>query len=160
MSLKVKEQSSRAVITAHPPQRRRGRGGFAEGKKERERRKGGEERSPLVSLSPCLIVSLSPCLLALISLRSLRALGASAVKNAFLRRALLSLSILLFLFSPSISQSPDAWPQFRGNYNNTGVSPSQPPADLKLLWTYDAGDLIESSAAIAAGTVYVGTGKS
>jgi eukaryotic-like serine/threonine-protein kinase len=58
------------------------------------------------------------------------------------------------------SQSADDWPQFRGNYNNTGVSPSQPPADLKLLWTYDAGDLIESSAAIAAGAVYVGTGKS
>src|SRR6185503_16973381 len=58
------------------------------------------------------------------------------------------------------SQSADDWPQFRGNYNNTGVSPSQPPADLKLIWTYDAGDLIESSAAIAAGAVYVGTGKS
>jgi len=120
MSLKVEEQSSRVVITAHSPQRRRGRGGFAEGKKERERRKG----------------------------------------VAFIHRALLSLSILPFLLSHSISQSPDAWPQFRGNYNNTGVSPSQPPADLKLLWTYDAGDVIESSAAIAAGTVYVGTGKS
>src|SRR5215470_11706179 len=120
MSLKVEEQSSRAVITAHSPQRRRGRGGFAEGKKERERRKG----------------------------------------VAFIHRALLSLSILPFLLSHSISQSPDAWPQFRGNFNNTGVSPSQPPADLKLLWTYDAGDIIESSAAIADHTVYVGTGKS
>ncbi len=58
------------------------------------------------------------------------------------------------------SQSADAWPQFRGNYNNTGVSPSQLPAELKLLWTYDAGDIIESSAAVAAGVVYVGTGKS
>src|SRR5687767_7284139 len=58
------------------------------------------------------------------------------------------------------SQSADDWPQFRGNYNNTGVSPSQLPADLKLLWTYDAGDLIESSAAIATGAVYVGIGKS
>src|SRR5665811_1989331 len=27
---------------------------------------------------------------------------------------------------------------------------------LKLLWTYDAGEAIESSAAIAGGTVYVG----
>jgi len=58
------------------------------------------------------------------------------------------------------AQSADAWPQFRGNYNNTGVSPSQLPAELKLLWTYDAGDIIESSAAIAGGVVYVGTGKS
>src|SRR5262245_56363699 len=58
------------------------------------------------------------------------------------------------------AQSADAWPQFRGNYNNTGVSPSQLPAELKLLWTYDAGDIIESSAAIVASTGYVGTGKS
>src|SRR4030095_9989382 len=58
------------------------------------------------------------------------------------------------------SQAADAWPQFRGNYNNTGVSPSQPPADLKLLWTYEAGDIIESSAAITGNTAYVGTGKS
>jgi outer membrane protein assembly factor BamB len=58
------------------------------------------------------------------------------------------------------SQSAGAWPQFRGNYNMTGVSPSPLPATLKLLWTFDAGDLIESSAAIADGVVYVGTGKS
>ena len=31
------------------------------------------------------------------------------------------------------------------------------PATLKLLWTYDAGDAIESSAAIADGVVYVGS---
>ncbi|MCI0696542.1 PQQ-binding-like beta-propeller repeat protein, partial [candidate division KSB1 bacterium] len=58
------------------------------------------------------------------------------------------------------SQTADSWPQFRGNYNLTGISQSQPPADLKLLWTYDAGEIIESSAAIVEGTVYVGTGKS
>jgi outer membrane protein assembly factor BamB len=57
-------------------------------------------------------------------------------------------------------QSADAWPQFRGNCNNTGVSPSELPAELKLLWTCDAADIIESSAAIAAGVIYVGTGKS
>ena len=31
------------------------------------------------------------------------------------------------------------------------------PASLKLLWTYEAGDAIESSAAIADGTVFVGS---
>ena len=36
--------------------------------------------------------------------------------------------------------------------------PSTPPATLKLLWTYDAGDVIDSSAAIADGVVYVGGG--
>ena len=40
----------------------------------------------------------------------------------------------------------------------TGVSASTPPATLKLLWTYDAGDVIDSSAAIADGVVYVGGG--
>ena len=62
--------------------------------------------------------------------------------------------------SPLIAAPADAWPQFRGNYNLTGVSPSQLSPTLKLQWTFDAGDIIESSAAIADGTVYVGTGKS
>ena len=52
---------------------------------------------------------------------------------------------------------PDAWPQFRGNPQLTGVATSSLPATLKLLWTYEAGDSIESSAAIVDGTVYVGS---
>ena len=31
------------------------------------------------------------------------------------------------------------------------------PASLKVVWTYEAGEPIESSAAIADGVVYVGT---
>ena len=50
---------------------------------------------------------------------------------------------------------PDAWPQFRGNPQLTGVAASTLPATLKLLWTYEAGDSIESSAAIVDGAVYV-----
>ena len=38
----------------------------------------------------------------------------------------------------------------------TGVATGPLPATLKLLWTYEAGDGIQSSAAIADGTVYVG----
>lgn len=53
-------------------------------------------------------------------------------------------------------QTADSWPQFRANYNLTGVAASTVPDNLKLLWTYDAGESIESSAAIADGTVYVG----
>jgi len=49
------------------------------------------------------------------------------------------------------------WPQFRGNPQLTGVSTGSVPANLKLLWTFDAGDSIESSAAISGGTVYVGS---
>src|ERR1035438_285619 len=51
----------------------------------------------------------------------------------------------------------DDWPQFRGNPSLTGVSTSAIPKTLKLLWTFEAGDSIESSAAIVDGTVYVGS---
>ena len=40
------------------------------------------------------------------------------------------------------------WPQFRGNPLLTGVATQPIPQNLKLLWTYQAGDSIESSAAI------------
>ena len=55
--------------------------------------------------------------------------------------------------------SPDAWPQFRGSPRLTGMSSSDLPATLKLLWTYEAGEAIDSSAAIADGTVFVGSAK-
>ena len=51
----------------------------------------------------------------------------------------------------------DAWPQFRGSTALTGVSNSTLPAELTLQWTYEADEAIDSSAAIADGTVYVGT---
>lgn len=50
----------------------------------------------------------------------------------------------------------DSWPQFRGNPQNTGIARSTLPATLKVLWTYEAGDPIDSSAAIVDGVVYVG----
>jgi outer membrane protein assembly factor BamB len=50
----------------------------------------------------------------------------------------------------------DAWPQFRGNAALTGVAAAALPAELKVLWTLEAGESVESSAAIAAGTVFVG----
>jgi eukaryotic-like serine/threonine-protein kinase len=53
----------------------------------------------------------------------------------------------------------DNWSQFRGNHRLSGVSDSKVPASLKVLWTYEAGDPIESSAAIVGGTVYVGSQK-
>jgi outer membrane protein assembly factor BamB len=51
------------------------------------------------------------------------------------------------------------WSQFRGNHQLTGVSQSNVPATLKPLWTYEAGESIESSAAIVGGTVFVGSQK-
>ncbi len=53
----------------------------------------------------------------------------------------------------------DNWGQFRGNHSLTGVSQSTIPNDLKLLWTYEAGESIESSAAIVGRTVFVGSQK-
>jgi eukaryotic-like serine/threonine-protein kinase len=69
--------------------------------------------------------------------------------------------LLLAATLPVLGQGPrlaptNDWRQFRGSPRLTGVSASIPPATLKLLWTYDAGDVIDSSAAIADGVVYVG----
>ena len=50
-----------------------------------------------------------------------------------------------------------SWTQFRGNPRLTGVSTSAPPAQLKLLWKYEAGDSVDSSPAIADGAVYFGS---
>src|SRR5215470_17250768 len=49
------------------------------------------------------------------------------------------------------------WPQFRGGPLLTGVAPQPVPQNLKLLWTYAAGDSVESSAAIVEGVAYFGT---
>src|SRR6185436_6498317 len=67
---------------------------------------------------------------------------------------LLGLSALL---AADAAAPPAAdWPQFRGDPALTGVARSTLPAQPKLLWTYEAGEAIESSAAIAGGIVYVG----
>ncbi len=54
---------------------------------------------------------------------------------------------------------PVDWPQFRGTPRLSGVATAAPPATLALKWTYDAGESVESSAAIADGAVYVGSTK-
>ena len=74
---------------------------------------------------------------------------------------LMTLAASLVAVSAVSAQTPgapaDRWPQFRGAPPLTGTTAAALPATLKLLWTYDAGDSIESSAAIADGTVYVGS---
>ena len=57
---------------------------------------------------------------------------------------------------PLLLAAADEWPQFRGNPQLTGVAAGALPANLKLLWTYESGESIESSAAISGGSVYVG----
>jgi eukaryotic-like serine/threonine-protein kinase len=57
----------------------------------------------------------------------------------------------------SLAAPADRWNQFRGSPQLTGVSDTKLPDALKVLWTYEAGDAIESSAAVVDGVVYVGS---
>ena len=50
----------------------------------------------------------------------------------------------------------DDWMSFRGNPQLTGVAVDVLPEAPQLLWTFETGEGIESTAAIFAGTVYVG----
>jgi outer membrane protein assembly factor BamB len=70
------------------------------------------------------------------------------------------LLVLCFAISGLAQDAPaDNWAQFRGNHMLTGVSASNVPGSLKQLWTYEAGDAIESSAAIVGGTVFAASQK-
>ena len=67
-----------------------------------------------------------------------------------------AMRLLSLVVIPAALLAADEWPQFRGNPQLTGVAAATLPATFKLLWTYEAGESIESSAAISGGTVYVG----
>ena len=76
-------------------------------------------------------------------------------------RVLKTLLVVLCLAVSALAQDTPGqnWSQFRGNPSLTGVSQSNVPASLKQLWTYEAGESIESSAAIVGSTVFVGSQK-
>src|SRR3990170_4521128 len=76
--------------------------------------------------------------------------------SAFLSFGCFLLTGALLAQSPSAAPA-DRWPQFRGTPALHGTSAAAVPAALKVLWTYEAGDAIESSAAIADGVVFVGS---
>ncbi len=65
--------------------------------------------------------------------------------------------VLCLAALPSTLAAAD-WPQFRGNARLTGAAPAAdaPPSSLKLLWTYELGDMNDSSPAIVNGVVYAG----
>lgn len=90
--------------------------------------------------------------------------GARAPELRVSRRSFLFLP-LAFLLSPSRearaqeAAAADSWPQFRGNLSLTGFTRAELAPTLRVLWTYEAGESVESSAAIVAGTVYVGSQK-
>lgn len=70
---------------------------------------------------------------------------------------------LCLLPSAALSQSVTPatnWYQFRGNQQLTGLSGwTGLPPTLRHLWTYEAGEAIDSSAAVVGGTVFVGSHK-
>jgi outer membrane protein assembly factor BamB len=68
-------------------------------------------------------------------------------------------ALLVAVASSTPSAQQDEWAQFRGNDRLTGVvaaNAAPVPATPKVLWTWDAGDAIESSAAIAGDLVFGG----
>ena len=64
-------------------------------------------------------------------------------------------SVLFLLFFIGHAVFAD-WVSFRGNPQLTGVADSEIPENPQLLWTFQAGDMIESTAAVVNGSVYVG----
>ena len=51
-----------------------------------------------------------------------------------------------------------SWPMFRGGQRQLGVCDGSLPKELDLLWQYKTGGPIVSSAVIADGTVFIGSG--
>ena len=71
------------------------------------------------------------------------------------RRVLATFFILLLLLSIA-NATLGNWTSFRGNPQLTGIADSELADNPQLLWTFQAGDMIESTAAVADGIVYVG----
>ena len=106
----------------------------------------------------------SPCVSALSAPLRLIKTGAPRTEETQrtprLGRVCFLLLVLVFPLLVQAQETPaDNWAQFRGNQRLTGVSEAKLSTDLKLIWTVEAGDSIESSAAIAGGTVFVGSQK-
>src|SRR2546429_6668302 len=88
------------------------------------------------------------------------ALGRVALLLPFclaMSRQIVLLAALLGWTAAAPGQPPrDSWSLFRGGGRLWGVADTRLPDTLKLRWTYQAKESIESSAAIADGVAYVG----
>src|SRR5688572_19240963 len=90
----------------------------------------------------------------------MRSITSKELRQPGLFLAAISWIVLTFCVPAFSQEAPaDNWSQFRGNHHLTGVSLANVPSSLKVLWTFEAGDSIESSAAVVGGTVFVGTQK-
>ena len=74
--------------------------------------------------------------------------------NLYVYKFALECIIFLLLFSGHTAFAN--WSSFRGNPQLTGVANSYLPENPQLLWTFQAGDMIESTATVVDGIVYVG----
>jgi len=76
-------------------------------------------------------------------------------------RQLLTASLFVACVAAAAAQAPapDTWPQFRGGPTLAGVAAGPLSPTLKVAWSHEAGDAVESSAAIADGRVFVGVGS-
>ncbi len=74
--------------------------------------------------------------------------------NRSARKLVVKSVLFLFFFIGHVAFAN--WSSFRGNPQLTGVSDSELPENPRLLWTFQASDMIESTAAVVDGTVYVG----
>jgi len=90
----------------------------------------------------------------------MRVLRGRAGPRPAIVRAHKALTLTALILALSAIANADDWPQFRGNPGLTGVATSPVPKTLKLLWTFEAGESIESSAAISDGVVYFGSQSS
>jgi outer membrane protein assembly factor BamB len=84
------------------------------------------------------------------------------IKHLSFRSSLSALCLLILLACAfhfhAFPENPiQDWPMFRGSPALTGVSSAELPKSLKLRWSFQAKDSIESSAAIVQGAVYVGS---
>ena len=76
--------------------------------------------------------------------------------KAMAQRRVSATFLILVLLLSIANATLGNWVSFRGNPQLTGVSDSQLPDNPQLLWTFQAGDMIESTAAVVDGTVYIG----
>jgi len=72
-------------------------------------------------------------------------------------RVVVFLLLALALTLPATAQKATDWPMFRGDHQQQGRAEGTLATDLKVLWTFSIEDGVEATAAIAGGTVYVGS---
>ena len=85
------------------------------------------------------------------------ALTTSAPSSARQRVPALTLVAGAAAKDEDVTKPGGQWSLFRGNLHQTGVAASSLPDQLKIRWRFRAGDAVEGTAAIADGTVYVGS---